>query len=189
MWSGAAGVGTERDPRRAPRRAWEPPTRPAGDKGMFPPRFAMPLEEMQPLITRRLKWRTRLPAEVTNSDRSDAVAMVTMVSWETPKGCHGIPSPIPLGPCSSRKKPFQMVPAPPSHKTSWLCTPLLVPVLLLLPCAQQSIHRQQAPPDPPVPHLGTEIWAWRFILLHREPPQTQWDLAPSKLGRGTSAAL
>lgn len=55
-------------------------------------------------ITRRLKRRTRLPAEVTNSDRSDAVAMVTTVSWETPKGCHGIPSPIPLGPRSSRKK-------------------------------------------------------------------------------------
>lgn len=146
MVSGAAGtgsdVGVEQDLRRAPGHGWEPPAHPAGDKGIFPPLFAMPLGEMQPLISRRLKWRTRLPAEVTNSDRSDAVAMATTVSWETPKGCHGIPSPIPLGPCSSRKKPFQMVPAPPSHKTSWLCTSFLVPVPLLLPCAQQSIHRQ-----------------------------------------------
>lgn len=146
MVSGATGagsdVGMEQDPRRAPGHGWEPPAHPAGDKGIFPPLFAMPLGEMQPLISRRLKWRTRLPAEVTNSDRSDAVAMATMVSWETPKGCHGIPSPIPLGPCSSRKKPFQMVPVPPSHKTSWLCIPFLVPVPLLLPCAQQSIHRQ-----------------------------------------------
>lgn len=110
MVSGAAGsgsdVGVEQDPQRAPGHGWEPPAHPARDRGIFPPLFAKPLEEMQPLISRRLKWRTRLPAEVTNSDRSDAVAMVTMVSWETPKGCHGIPSPIPLGPCSSRKKTF-----------------------------------------------------------------------------------
>lgn len=101
--------------------AVQPQTHPAGDKGIFPPFFAMHLGEMQPLIARRLKWRTRLPAEVTNSDRSDAVAMATLVSWETPKGCHGIPSPFPLGPCSSRKKTFQMVPAPSSHRTPRLC--------------------------------------------------------------------
>lgn len=97
MFSGAAesDVSTEQDPQQAPLHGWEPPTHPARDKGIFPPLFATPLEEKQPLSTRRLKWQTRLPAEVTNSDRSDAVAMVTMVSWETPKGCHGIPSPIP----------------------------------------------------------------------------------------------
>lgn len=78
---------------------------PAGDKGIFPP-CVLGLREMQPLIARRLKWQTRLPAEVSDSDRSDAVAMVTLVSWETPKGCHGIPSPIPLGPRSSHKKTF-----------------------------------------------------------------------------------
>lgn len=117
-------------------------THPAGDKGIFPPFFAMRLGEMQLLIARRLKWRTRLPAEVTNSDRSDAVAMVTMVSWETPKGCHGIPSPIPLGPRSSHKnlsRWFQPchptghrgsapqcdpILAAPSWATSWLQLPL-----------------------------------------------------------------
>lgn len=104
MFSGAAGAGS--DAGTAGSTPGSSPRLGTGDKGIFPPLFAMPLEELQPLITRRLKWRTRLPAEVTNSDRSDAVAMATMVSWETPKGCHGIPSPIPLGPCSSRKKAF-----------------------------------------------------------------------------------
>lgn len=57
---GAAGAGsdagTQQHPPRAPRRAREPPTHPGADKGIIPPLFAMPLEELQPLISRRLKW-------------------------------------------------------------------------------------------------------------------------------------
>lgn len=137
---------------------------------------------MQPLIARRLKWRTRLPAEVTNSERSDAVAMATLVSWETPKGCHGIPSPSPPAPRSSRKKPFQMVP---SRWTPWICPaasphpgtpfPRHVP-----PVPSKAPVGNKHPPNPPVPGRGAHTLAGKFEdgassckrqrPLRREPP-------------------
>lgn len=53
-------------------------------------------------VTRRLKWQTPLPAEVTNSDLTDAVPIATHVSWETRKRLSWhllLFSPTPLRPC------------------------------------------------------------------------------------------
>lgn len=180
--------------------AVQPQTHPAGDKGIFPPFFAMRLGEMQPLIARRLKWRTRLPAEVTNSDRSDAVAMTTLVSWETPKGCHGIPSPIPLGPRSSRKKPFQMVPAPSSRRTPRLCPatrphpgtpfPGHIPATAS-PVPNKAPVGNKYTTNPPLPRRGAHTLAVKFgdgvssckheRPLHRERPRA--PPAPCKTQR------
>lgn len=113
--------------------------------------FAMHLGEIQLLITRRLEWRTRLPTEVTNLDWSDAVAMATLVSWETPKGCHGILSPIPLGRRRSCKNPSRWF--QPCHPAGHcLCTSqgtrpcipirLLHPLLHRVPMNQTPTCRQ-----------------------------------------------